>query len=283
MEENEVPELPVVSSQKEEEDLAPVHPSGTEEGEEITLKEILPFFKPFYKAKPYVSLVGGLANNGKTKDDIDIFIRSTKEDIATEFRIFRMFPEKYRNRIHILYPKTDDDCYGVYTNYIDLFDLKLESISKKHVELMSAIDERKGIKLFTFSKLLKPQHGRFKGELYTVDSLIELVNKKPEWYEKKIAVQRKYDGIHCRVDCKGETVKIYTEEGNEITDKCPTIASEFKEICKGHDVVVTGELESWENKKHMARQLTTGIIHSKGIHEKEKTLKLFIFDCLYYE
>ena len=277
---DEVPKVPVLSSQKEE-DLAPVHPSGNEEGEEITLEEILPFFKSFYKAKPYVSLVGGLANNGKTKGDIDVFIRSDTEDIATEFRIYRMFPEELRRRIHILYPS--DGNIGVYTNYIDLFDLKLEGRNQKHLELMSAIDERKGITLFTFSKLLKPAHGRFKGELYSVDSLIELVDKKPEWYEKKIAVQCKYDGIHCRIDCKGGRVKIWTEEGNEITDKCPTIASEFKEICKGHDVVVTGELESWENKKHMARQLTTGIIHSKGIHEKEKTLKLFIFDCLYYK
>ena len=81
------------------EDLAPVRPSGTDEQEEITLKQVLPFFKSFYNAKPYVSLVGGLANHGKTKNDIDIFIRSKTEDIATEFRIFRMFPVEYRNRI----------------------------------------------------------------------------------------------------------------------------------------------------------------------------------------
>jgi ATP-dependent DNA ligase len=161
--------------------------------------------------------------------------------------------------------------------------LKLEGRNVKHVELMSAIDERKGIKLFTFSKLLKPAHGRFKGELYSIDSLIELVSRTPEWYEKKIAVQIKYDGIHVRADHgKDGKVVIWTEEGNRIDDKLPTVVSELKTICKGHDVVIVGELESWESGKHMARQLTTGIIHSKGIHEKEKTLKLFIFDCLYY-
>lgn len=283
---NEVPLLRAVSSRKEikkdTEELAPVNPSESEEGKEITLEEVLPFFKSFYKAKPYVSLVGGLANNGKTKGDIDVFIRSNNEDVATEFRIYRMFPDELRNRIHILYPT--DDSPGVYTNHIDLFDLKLEGRNVKHVELMSAIDERKGIKLFTFSKLLKPAFGRFKGEMYSIGSLIELVNQKPEWYEKKIAVQVKYDGIHCRADHgKDGKVVIWTEEGNRIDEKLPTIVSDLRTLCRGHDVVVVGELEAWEDEKHMARQLTTGITHSKGIHEKEKMLKLFIFDCLVYD
>lgn len=273
-----------VGLQDSDEILAPVHPSDTQEGEEITLEEILPFFKSFYKSKPYVSLVGGLANNGKTKGDIDVFIRSKVEDVATEFRIYRMFPLKYRSRIHILYTGKDDDCYGVYTNYIDLFDLKLESRDVKHLELMSAIDERKGVELFKFSKLLKPAHGRFKGELYSIDSLIELVNSKPEWYEKKIVVNIKYDGINSRVDHKRDgAVKIWTEEGNEITDKLPTIVSELKEICNGKDVVVVGELESWSGEIHNPRQRTAAIIHTKGVHKDEGTLKLNIFDCLYYD
>lgn len=267
----------------EEAELAPVYPSGANEQEEITLEEIMPFFKSFYKAKPYVSLVGGLANNGRTEGDIDILIRSGIEDVATEFRVYRMFPPEYRNRVHIIYPKIEDGNLGGYTNYIDLFDLKLESREVKHIELMSEIDERKGVKLFTFSKLLKPAHGRYKGEMYSVDSLIELVNTKPDWYEKKIVVNVKYDGIHCRVDHSKEgAVKIFTEEGNEITDKLPAIVSELKEICKGHDVVIVGELESWKEGKHQARQLTTAIIHTKGVHEDAETLKLNIFDILYY-
>ncbi|AJP62006.1 ATP-dependent DNA ligase [ANMV-1 virus] len=282
---NEVPRNPVPSSQKKDEDLAPVNPSDTQEGEEITLEQILPFFKSFYKSKPYVSLVGGLANNGRTKGDIDVFIRSNQEDVATEFRIYRMFPDELRNRIHILYPS--DDNPGVYTNYIDLFDLKLEGRNVKHVELMSAIDERKGIKLFTFTKLLKPEHGRYKGEVYTIDNLIGILNTKPEWYEKGIYVQKKFDGVHVRCDVqrqegRGFSVRIWTEEGNDITRKLPTLAAALGEASKGHAMALVGELEFWKDKEHQSRQSTTAIIHTKEVHPEENKVVLNVFDMLFY-
>jgi hypothetical protein len=265
------------------EDLAPVNPSGEKSGKELALEQILPYFKSFYKTKPYVSLVGGLANNGKTEGDIDIFIRSKTEDVATEFRIFRMFPEDLRSRIHILYPKGKDDNYGIYTNHIDLFDLKLEGRNVKHLELMSAIDERKGIKLFSFSKLLKPAHGRFKGELYSIDSLIELVNKKPDWYEKGIYIQKKFDGVHVRCDISGQKVKIWTEEGNEITKKLPSLGEALIKASKGHAMALVGELEFWKDKTHQSRQGTTAIIHTKEVHPEEGNVILNVFDILFYD
>ena len=286
LEENKAVKSKPVDLEKDgEEELAPVNPSDKSEGKEITLEKILPYFKSFYKAKPYVSLVGGLANNGKTNGDIDIFIRNKTEDVATEFRIYRMFPEALRNRIHILYPTEDD--LGVYTNYIDLFDLKLEGRNVKHVELMSEIDERKGIKLFTFSKLLKPEHGRYKGEVYTVENLIEIINKKPEWYEKGIYVQKKFDGVHVRCDVQrhyesGYDVKIWTEEGNEITDKLPTLRAALGKASKGHAMALVGELEFWKDKEHQSRQGTTAIIHTKEVHPEEKKVVLNVFDMLYY-
>ena len=264
---------------EDEETLAPVNPSGVELGEEIKLEEIMGYFKSFYHTKPYVSLVGGICNWGKTKGDIDFFINTTHRDTATEFRIYRMFPQDYWRRFRFLYP--DESHPGKFTNHIDIFNEKIESISAPELVLMSA---QKKVELFKFAKLLKPAFGRYKGEMYSIDSLIELVNTKPDWYEKKIVINVKYDGVHCRADYKKEgAIKIWTEEGNEITDKLPTIVSELKEICKGHDVIVVGEIESWKDKKHMARQLTAGIIHSKGVHEEEKTLRFNIFDCLYFE
>jgi len=259
-------------------DLAPVNPSGNELGEEITLSETLPYFKSFYRTKPYISLVGGLCTQGKTRGDIDIFINSTFRDLVTEFRIIRMFPSQYWFRLQFHYPSETHP--GKFTNYIDLFHEFIEVVKEPQLVLMSAPKE---LEMFKFAPLLKPMHGRFKGEVYEIDKLIEIVNARPEWYESKIAVQRKFDGIHCRIDhAKDGKVCIFTEEGNEITSKLPTITSEIKEICKDHDTVFTGELESWEDGKHNPRQMTTAIVHSKGVHPKESSLKLNIFDCLYY-
>ncbi|MGB7531830.1 MAG: hypothetical protein WA977_02475 [Halobacteriota archaeon] len=261
-------------------ELAPVNPSGVELGEEIKLDEVLSYFKSFYRTKPYVSLIGGLCTQGKTKGDIDIFIRSEHRDLATEFRIIRMFPEKYWFKFQFHYPFEEESHPGVFTNFMDIYDEKIEAIPGPELVLMSV---PKKVKLSKFVPLLKPMAGKYeKGEEYTIDNLIKVVNT--QWdYSKKIACQRKYDGIHVEGhhSKEGEVV-IFTEEGNEITDKCPTIVSELKEICKGHDVIVPGELESWTGKTHNPRQRTAAIIHSKGIHEEEKTLKLNIFDCLYY-
>ncbi|HDS46408.1 MAG TPA: hypothetical protein ENN68_10120 [Methanomicrobia archaeon] len=79
--------------------LAPVNPSGVELGEEITLEQVLGYFKSFYRTKPYVSLIGGLCTRNRTKGDIDIFIRSAHHDLATEFRIIRMFPQQFWRRM----------------------------------------------------------------------------------------------------------------------------------------------------------------------------------------
>jgi hypothetical protein len=293
-----------IDAASSEEQLAPVNPSGVEIGEEILLDEVLKFLLSFYRTKPYVSLIGGICNWGKTKGDIDFFIRANQRDIATEFRIIRMFPKELWYRLRFRYPFEEETHPGIFTNHIDVFDEKIERIENPELVLMSSekgapeestsapltsentvvVEEGKctKVELFQWCPLLKPMHGHLKFEEYLIENLIQVVNT--HWdYEKKIAVQRKYDGIHCRADhSKDGKVVIFTEEGNDITEKVPTIADELKEICKGKDVVITGEIESWEDGKHNPRQETTAIIHTKGIHPKEKTLLFNIFDCLYY-
>lgn len=265
----------------DDEELAPVNPSNVELGEEIKLDELRPYFRSFYRTKPYVSIVGGLCTQGKTKGDIDIFIRSEYRDIATEFRIIRMFPKKYWFRFQFHYPYEEETHPGIFTNFMDIYDEKIETISAPELVLMSAA---KNVVLFKFAKLLKPAHGRFKGEEYGIDKLIEVVNAKPEWYEYGIYVQKKFDGVHVRADhSKDGKVMIWTEESNEITDKLPTLVTAIKRGCSGHEVVFVGELEFWEDEKHQSRQQTTAIIHTKEIHSSEDKVLLNLFDVLFYD
>ena len=267
---------------EKDEELAHVNPSGVELGEEITLAQIRPYFKSFYLNRPYIYLVGGICNHGKTKGDIDIFIRRVLRDVPLEFRITRMFPRELQNRIHFIYPEPDrDDHLGVYTNHIPIFDEKIEVLSAPELVLMSV---PKKVELFKFVKLLKPAHGHFKGEEYSIDKLIEVVNAKPEWYEKGTYVQKKFDGVHVRADhSKDGRIVIWTEEGNEITDKLPTLVTAVKRGCSGHDVAFVGELEFWKDKKHQSRQQTTAIIHTKDIHPDEDKIILNFFDVLFYD
>ncbi len=279
-----------------DEELAPVNSSGVELGEEITRDEILPYFKSFYHTKPYVSLIGGLCTQGKTKGDIDIFINSNHRDISTEFRIIRMYPEKYWFRFRFHYPFEEEERLpdasinlvdaekthpGKFTDYMDIYNEKIEVISGPELVLMSV---PKKLELFKFAKLLKPAHGHYKGEEYSIDKLIEVVNAKPEWYEKGIYVQKKFDGVHIRGDHSKEgKVIIWSEEGNDITSNLPTLVSEIKVACSGHDVIFPGELEFWSDKKHQSRQQTTAIIHTKEVHPDESKVILNAFDTLFYD
>ena len=277
-----------IASEKDsyiDESLAPVNPSGLKIGEEINLEEILGYVKSFYRTKPYISIIGGLCTQGKTKGDIDIFIRSAHRDTATEFRILRMFPQKYWSRFHFLYPYDEESHPGVFTNFMDIYDEKIEVISDPELVLMSAT---KKVKLFKFAPLLKPAHGHYKGEEYSIDALIEVVNAKPEWYEKGTYVQKKFDGVHVRCDVQrnyesGYDVVIWSEEGNDITKNLPTLRKELGEASKGHAISIVGELEFWADKKHQTRQQTTAIIHTKEVHPDESKVILNTFDTLFYD
>ena len=268
-----------------DESLASVNPSGVEIGEEIKLEDLLGYFKSFYRTKSYVSLIGGICNNGKTKGDIDIFINSNHRDVPTEFRVIRMFPQEYWYRFRFRYPYQEKTHPGKFTNHMDIYDEKIEAISGPELVLMSA---PKKVELFTFAPLLKPAHGHYKGEEYSIDKLIEVVNAKPGWYEKGTYVQKKFDGVHVRCDVKknyesGFDVTIWSEEGNDITKNLPTLRKELGEASKGHAIVIVGELEFWEDEKHQTRQRTTAIIHTKEVHPDEGKVILNTFDTLFFD
>ncbi len=112
--------------------------SGNEIGEEITLEQVLPYFETFKLRKPYIYLVGGLANHGKTKGDIDILVKDSPDlpeafKHALHFRLGRALPEELSKRLSIHY----DEFYGPFTNYCELFDLTFERVNPANeVKLM---------------------------------------------------------------------------------------------------------------------------------------------------
>jgi len=116
------------------------NPSGNEKWEEIKLEQILEFFKPLSLSNPYVYLVGGIVNHGKTKGDIDILIKGSKNDslsLPLEFRILRLFPKELWPRIHFLY---DDSTYtpthGPFTSHVPIYSLDCKTVDKfKRVEM----------------------------------------------------------------------------------------------------------------------------------------------------
>jgi len=295
----------------------PIHPGDVSaEYDEINLQEFLDSWNSFSIRKPFISLVGSLANWKRTEGDIDIlvkakdptpllnaldriiakafeeknneladlliqvhqFILTDSVFLNTEWRIERAFPE-WQGRLQVL----DDSFSGPFTNYVVLSDLvSVNREEKKREEMMELASS--GLKLFRWFPMLKPLHGRKKGEIYSADSVIETIkSRKEDWFAIGIYVETKFDGVHVqvhKVNLKaGDQVKIITEDGNDITKNCPTLVEELE--AKAGDLILCGEMELWKEGKHQPRADCAGVLNSKKAHPDERFLRLNVFDCLY--
>jgi len=143
--------------EEKDDEYAEVKPSGDKKGREVTVEEVLEKFESFLLRKPFLYLVGGLANNGKTTGDIDILVKAEEDlpdsfRIPLEFRIYRMFAPEDRPRVHILY-----DLYqGPFTTHYELADLKVDNHEEfVRVEMSRDLEEEKEDKDGVLSEIEK--------------------------------------------------------------------------------------------------------------------------------
>ena len=120
-----------------------------------------------------------------------------------------------------------------------------------------------------------------KTKRYPVDKLIQLLTDK---YGKipLLICEPKYDGVRCELHKVGEKVKIFTEDGNEITHALPTIVEAVREH-KLPDLVVEGELEGYKNGRHVPRELVIGEIHEKRRGPSDFDFVFTIFELPWLE
>lgn len=114
-------------------DLAPVYPSGVELGRPLTLNEVLPQIKSFYPHPIFGWIVGGLANWGQTKGDIDVLWWAPPEfpgylKKILELRFGRQFKDPEiagRVQHHLNYFQ------GPFSKAVPIYALKVERINPK--------------------------------------------------------------------------------------------------------------------------------------------------------
>lgn len=102
---------------------APVFPTGAkQEGGEVFLQELVNRLRSFKLRHEFGYLVGAIANEGRTENDIDVLWRGRFADdlrVPLEFRIFRQCPQEWWPRFHFL----EDIFHGPFTNAVALYDL----------------------------------------------------------------------------------------------------------------------------------------------------------------
>lgn len=95
-------------------------------------------------------------------------------------------------------------------------------------------------------------------------------------------VEDKLDGIRCQLHCKGETVKLYSRDLNEITGAFPEVVEAARRL--NGNWVLDGELLAFDGQKVMAfaeLQKRLGRKEADLFFREEVPLAYFVYDCLY--
>lgn len=268
---------------------AEVLPSEKQDKEEIKLSNVLKYFKPFRIAHPMVYLVGGLAIHGKTKGDIDIFIKAKKDDPITtplQFRIFRSLPKELQNRVQFL----SEDSSGKniaypFTDYIPLYSLvanPIEPFKKVHMssEMVGAALQTK-IRMGVYFLPLKPTIGYKIGEFFGFEALAE--NVKDEMYP--VVVQKKYDGERVQIHKSGTNIFIYSDDGTRTEHRLPLFVEEMRGDKWPNKMILDAEVEMWKDGEHVTREITAGFLRRKEpvTQGEDRDLVLNVFDILWWE
>lgn len=229
------------------------NPSGKVTGKPIILDEVLKHLGSFSIKNPIAWIVGGLANHGQSPNDIDILINLPPEESDStlarviRFRIQRSMPSDLWNRIHWLY----HDGTGPFSSHIPLFSLEAVKLPSSRVEMAAA-----GVQPGHFFRQPKPKSGHIKKDIYSIKALLEII--PDDAYP--VEAEQKYDGMRGQLHAWNGNVKIYSEDGGDITDRFPTFVSQLK----GSNLILDAEITGSVNGKHVGRSDVSGYAHTRG-------------------
>jgi len=126
----------------------------------------------------------------------------------------------------------------------------------------------------------KPTRPAFAEEPQTIERLVEFYTERSDKWLPAI-VQRKFDGARHQIHKVGSTVRIFSEDGDDNTDRFPTLVEDIKKIA-ANKAVLDVEIEAWEGKKHLPREAVAGYLASKS-EPDDSHLRANAFDVVYWK
>ena len=225
-----------------------------------------------------IYLVGGLANKGVTDGDIDILIDTEERNPAIEEMIYEFFPERWRDRISVVYKLKE-----AVGNKIPILKLKLEPANvevKGDTETFTLLEAPP--KPF---KPMKSQKGYHAAEFGDVEDAWKYWALQYIDQGRCIQVDPKYDGNRIVAYKIGDDVKLYTEDTRrDISKNLPTVVEAIKKGVKG-DAVLDGEMVEWSENwgEPLARQDMQWMISAKKKKHPDTWVRYNVFDIIWYE
>jgi len=274
--------------------FAPIHHYGEILGDEIQIEDILVHYeKPILLQKDYVCLVGGLANWGSTKGDIDLRIAEDDPDRLhiVKFRLGRALTPELAERVQF-----HDKTFETFTSYVPLYDLALIPATERRLVRMQGSTRIKALRdaqarkeaLASFKedkveplRFVIPLKG-YRAYYRFAELVPEVVETwfKPEQFKQGVAVQKKYDGVHCLFMKKGDKIIFRTEDGEDVTNRIPSIVAWAKKHLP-YAITLDCETELWLEGRHRPREEISGYLHAKG-RPDDRGVVLNVFDCVYF-
>ena len=260
--------------------------------------------------RDFVNIAGSAAVTEKP-DDIDVVVRAEYDAKTGKYlldgtalwvalRRFLTPDKKSGPQMQLLSAPQ-----GSFTDYVPVFDLiarkrqpyveKIEPVPPDYKEKDRVIKQaragtdeliaeaekakkRDELSLGEFFYQPKPTRAAFEEEPQSIERLVELyTERKDEWLPA--FVQKKFDGANHQAHKNGNHVVIYSEDGDDNTDRLPKLADAIRKLGPGK-LIIPFELEKWEGGKHLPREAVSGYLAERNKPD-ETGLIANVYDVIY--
>jgi uracil-DNA glycosylase len=124
----------------------------------------------------------------------------------------------------------------------------------------------------------KPTRPTLPEELMTVDRAVAMVDERKETWLPAY-VQKKYDGVRHQIHKDGDSVVIYSEDGDDNTDRLPGVVEAVRALDASR-LVLDCEVERWRAGQHLPRETVAGYLSELG-EPDDSELVANVFDVLW--
>lgn len=170
---------------------------NADEGDKFYLKEIVNKFHNFNRRDIYVWLIGECVKKGFGEKSIDILIQSQFKNKFLEKKIIDMFPKHLRQYIKFHYVPE-----GPSTDCIPIYVIKYEMPNDDLIDMLNQV------KPFNF---IRPLNASAEKNMSSED-VVKYIKK----YPVNITC---FDGDRVQIHKKDGKIKVYSDNGSDITDK----------------------------------------------------------------
>jgi phosphoribosyl 1,2-cyclic phosphate phosphodiesterase len=213
--------------------------------------------------KDFISICGSYATGKKEPNDIDVLIRMTEPSDyirrAIEVRFLKELG--WSDKVHFIW----GDPEGPHDTFIPIYDLAITRI--KPLKIIRMTEELIELSSSALFYPMKPSK-RF----YQADEAVEYMFESGSG---KYAIEKKFNGLRAVLYKMGNSIRIYSDQKNDISRHFQTILNEAKGL-SNKDFIIDSELVLEGGGRSQIAKYITG---KEDLDDSK--IELHAFDCIY--